>query len=204
MSARIYATVPKLWPGSTMVCIATGPSLTQAQVDAVRDKARVIVVNDAYRLAPWADVLYAADAKWWKWHKNVPGFAGRKYSIDPTQIVGIDTLRNSGETGLCLGPHGLRTGHNSGYQAINLAVHLGAKRIILLGYDMQGARNKQHFFGKHPDGSQPPFAACLKDFATLVGPLAAAGVEIVNCTPGSAIRCFRVARLEDVVLDCAA
>ena len=57
--------VPRAWVDETAVCIASGPSLTQADVDYVRGKARVIVVNNGYLLAPWADVLYAADARWW-------------------------------------------------------------------------------------------------------------------------------------------
>lgn len=199
-----YATVPTLWPGSTIVCVASGPSLTQAQVDAVRGKARVIVINDGYRLAPWADVLYACDAKWWKWHRGVPTFAGLKYTMHPTRNAYAQTLRNAGDTGLTRDQNALRTGHNSGYQAINLAVHLGAARIVLLGYDMQATKKGQHFFGKHPDNSQPPFPKCLEDFATLVEPLAASGVAIVNCTPCSALRCFPMAILEDVLMACAA
>lgn len=187
-------TVPKLWPGSTIVCLGSGPSLTAADVAQVRGLARVIAVNDTYRLAPWADVLYACDAKWWGWHKGVPTFPGLKYTLQPqaARWPGVQLLRNAGQDGLELKPDGVRTGQNSGYQAINLAVHLGAARILLLGYDMQG----KHFFGAHPDQSAPPFAICLKRFATLVAPLRAAGVQILNCTRKTALTCFPCVPLE--------
>jgi hypothetical protein len=189
--------VPRLWPGATVVCVGTGPSLTQADVDACRGRARVIVVNNAYQVAPWADALYAADEKWWRWHKGVPDFAGLKYTIDPNRKAwpGLVALRNTGQNGLESDPTGLRTGFNSGYQAINLAVHLGAARIVLLGYDMSG----DHYFGSHPDKTRPPFGPCLQAFATLPAPLAAAGVEVVNATRRTALQVFPCVPLETLV-----
>ena len=47
--------------------IASGPSLTKEDVDAVRG-LNVIVINTSYWLAPWADILYACDGHWWDWH----------------------------------------------------------------------------------------------------------------------------------------
>jgi len=198
-------TVPKLWPGATVVCLATGASLTQADVDACRDRGfRAIAINNAYTVAPWADALYAGDQKWWQWHQGCPTFTGRKYTLEPQKIrwPGLEVLRRDGshDPGLCLTPDGLRTGYNSGYQAINLAVHFGASRIVLLGYDMHGG----HFFGKHPDDTAPPFHLCIPHFATLVEPLAALGVSVVNCTPGSAIPYFPRAPLASVLAEVAA
>jgi hypothetical protein len=53
-----------VWAGETAVLVASGPSLCPSDVDRVRGRARVIAVNDGYRLAPWADVLYACDRRW--------------------------------------------------------------------------------------------------------------------------------------------
>ena len=55
-----------------------------------------------------------------------------------------------------------------------------------------------HFFGAHLNKTLPPFALCLQRFATLVDPLRAIGVEAINCTPKSALKCFRMASLDDV------
>lgn len=186
-------TVPRLCPGGTVVCLGTGPSLTQEDVDYVRGKATVIAVNDAFRFASWAEVLFSCDAKWWYWNwkKGASDFAGLKFALTPgaSKYPGVTVLKKTGETGLELDPTGLRAGRNSGYQAVNLAVHLGAARIVLLGYDMR-SNGKDHFFGAHPDSSKPPFAICLQRFATLVEPLKQLGVSVVNCTPGSALKCF--------------
>lgn len=198
--------VPKLWPNSTIVCLGSGPSLTQADVDVCRGH-HVIAVNDAYRLAPWADVLYAADARWWRRMGGLSSFPGRRYSIMPDhhqvaqhEFSGIEILRNTGVHGLEMDATALRTGGNSGYQAINLAVHFGATRILLLGYDMHG----DHFFGSHPDKTRPPFKLCLESFPTLVEPLADIGVTVINCTPGSALTCFPMAPLGAMLAEVAA
>jgi len=195
--------VPKFWPNSTIVCIGSGPSLTPADVGAVHGRARVIAVNDAYRLAPWADVLYAADAQWWTWHAGVPTFHGPKYSVSssiPVTWPDVQILQNTGPLGLECAPTGLRTGYNSGYQAINLAVHFGAARILLLGYDMQPAANGQtHFFGDHPDHSLSPYGVMRLAFESIVQPLKEACVEAINCTPGSALTCFPCRRLDEAL-----
>jgi hypothetical protein len=197
-------TVPLAWPGSTVVCIGTGPSLTRADVEACRGKARVIAVNDAYTIAPFADVLYACDAKWWAWHKGAPEFAGLKYTLKrpltpaPKLWPGVVALKDCGRLGLSVDPEGLKTGHNSGYQALNLAVLFGAARIVLLGYDMH-ATGKDHYFGKHPDHTRPPFRQCIDAFTSLLAPLKELEVAVINCTPGSALKCFPMGTLAEAL-----
>jgi hypothetical protein len=195
--------VTRLWPGETVVCLATGPSLTQADVDAVRGRARVIAINDAYRLAPWADVLYACDLKWWGWHwkQGAGAFAGLKYSVDRhVHLPGVTILQNTGNGGLGMEPIGLH-GKNSGHQAINLAVHLGAARIVLLGYDMQnGPGRRDHFFGNHPHGAgrNGKYDRWIAYMRTMVAPLKAAHVEVINCTRATALDCFPHRPLEEL------
>lgn len=195
------AVVPKIVASGLAIILGGGPSLTQADVDLCRGKGLVIAINDAYRLAPWADVLYAADAKWWAWHKGVPDFRGLKFSLQPdaAQWPGVTVLTNTGEQGLELNPGGLRTGRNSGYQAINLAVHLGATRLVLLGYDMQLTGGKAHWFGEHPDRQHSPYATFLERFTHIVEPLAAVGVEVVNSSRETALTLFPRVPLEDAL-----
>jgi hypothetical protein len=68
-------------PARPSSVLAAGRASPPADVEACRGKTRVIAVNDAYRLAPFADVLYACDEKWWKWHQGVPSFTGLKYGM---------------------------------------------------------------------------------------------------------------------------
>src|SRR5688572_2955592 len=85
MGTSERVTVPRLWPGYTFVCIGGGPSLTVEDVEVVKqaamtDQVKVVAVNDAYRLAPWADVLYGFDWQWWEHHNGCPEFRGLKYT----------------------------------------------------------------------------------------------------------------------------
>lgn len=190
--------VERAWEGETVVCIATGPSLSEAQIALVRASgARVIAVNDAYLMAPFADVLYFADVKWHNWHKDreeFRAFAGQKCSI----FIGVDQklgpsvylLKQAGYMGLSNDPTEIVTGSNSGYQAINIAALSGARRIVLLGYDAQPKDGKHHFFGAHPDKSHAPYDVIRGRFRDLVQPLRKLGVEVFNATPGSAISAF--------------
>jgi hypothetical protein len=193
--------VPRLWDGETVVCIASGPSLTPEDVEAVRGRARVIVVNTSYQIAPWADVLYAADAKWWKWHRGAPTFAGRKYSItkESARWPGVVVLARGASSGLSHDPSRLCLGANGGYQAINLAVLLGASRIVLLGYDMAiGLDGKEHWHADHPNPTRSPYQTFRAAYPTLVEPLTAAGVEVINCSRRTALNCFPRAVITDL------
>lgn len=197
-----HAVVPRICPGGTVVCIAGGPSLTAEDVEYCRGKAKVIAINDAYKLAPWADVLYACDKRWWDWHRGVTSFTGLKYALQRPALKwpGVQVLQNTGIHGLELKPNGVRNGKNSGYQAINVAVHLGAKRIVLLGYDMQiKLGGPSHWFGDHPLGGQPPVGSFRGMFAGLVKPLGELGIEVINCSRETALECFPVKALEQVL-----
>jgi hypothetical protein len=198
-----YAIVPKLCPGGTVVCFAGGPSLTREDVEYCRTRVDgAVAVNTAYQLAEWATALYAADWIWWQWHRGAPTFPGLKYTLtrQSTRWPGVQLLKKTGDEGLELKPDGLRTGRNGGYQAINLAVHLGAKRIILLGYDMQkGPKGESHWHGDHPRHTESPYGIFVRKFDTIVKPLAAAGVSVVNCSRHSALKCFPKADLAEVL-----
>lgn len=192
MKKQNFWTVPEKWPGQTFAILAGGPSLTIEQVNAVKGKCRVIAVNNTYQLAPWADVLYGCDRKWWAWHTDAAQFEGIKVTMSPPVITpDVHLIRNAGTEGLCLDRDGLATGRNGGYQAINLAVHLGAKRILLLGFDMKAQGDRMHWHKEHEIPT--PKTVCkrwLDLFNTISDPLKAQGVEVINCTPGSALKVF--------------
>lgn len=224
-----FSEVLPLWAGQTAVVIGGGASLTLEQVMHVqqaheRRAVKCIVVNDGYLVAGWADVHYAADAHWHRWHcagieKPMLGlsaaqvssmwasFAGQKCTIQSSggtvEDVGVHMMRNRdfpdhGE-GLSLDPRYLVTGRNSGFQSLNLAVLAGAKRIILVGFDGKpGIDGHDHFHGGHP--RQTPEAVYPLYRSAMVAASAAlrnVGVEVLNCTPGSAIDCFPRVDLED-------
>lgn len=210
--SRPLVSAPRLWPGQTVAVLATGPCLTQEDCDFLRGKVPVIAINDAHRLAPWADVLYSSDRRWWPHYKGVPSFTGLKFGVGSGTGINpkanafhglpeIQVLRNTGFLGIETDPTGLRTGNNSGYAAINLAVHFGASRILLLGYTMSHAHGA-HFFGNHPAGlaqNASLYPGFRQRFESMVEPLKALGVEVINCSPKTSLTVFPVRQVRDVL-----
>lgn len=200
-----------IWTGKVAVCIAGGPSLTRKQIHQTIG-CRTIAINDAYKLAPWADMLYACDNQWWEWHRGVPEFHGYKLQHDHGKTKddhscytgpypGVDCILSDGTSGFSERMDRIRTGGNSGYQALHIAIQLGAKEILLLGYDMHPKPNKSHWFGEHPNGRQPDdrYARWLKEFPTLQEIAIERGIEIYNCTPNSALDCFTKISIDDAM-----
>lgn len=188
-------TVPPLWPGATVAILAGGPSLTRADVDFCRGRARVIAIKNTIELAPWADVLYACDAKWWKAWPETSAFAGPKYGLERVRgRADVVALQQAGKDGLSDDPGALATGGNAGYQAINLAVHFGAKKIALLGYDMKpnaDGRHRWHVTHRYHRGIvAPDYAHFLARFKTIVEPLKALGVAVINCSRTTVLDVF--------------
>lgn len=190
--------VPRLCEGGTVLCIACGPSLKLEDVEHARSRVdAVIAVNDAWTLAPWATALMASDSTWWMHHSCLRQFPGLKFSLEKRaneKCKDVIVLKRTKDEGLELDPSGLSTCRNSGGAAVNLAVHLGAKRIVLLGYDMSmpGGVKREHFFGAHqfPLRSNSPYPMFRDTFKKMVEPLKAIGVSVVNCSRYSELDCF--------------
>jgi hypothetical protein len=104
-----------------------------------------------------------------------------------------------------LGKQGvIHCNQHSGFQIINIAYFLGAKKIILLGYDMQVKDvNKIHWFGNHPKGlrnTPNKYTGWILHYDNLENDLKEEGVDIVNCTIDTAIKKIRKGKLEEELL----
>ena len=180
--------------GLSVVCMASGPSLCAEDAELVRQwqgaGRAVYVVNTTYRMAPWADTLYAHDPAWWAAHhaeleavfhgERVSARAGaRKYGA---RILPI-TFQSLG---------------NSGADAAMLALERGAQRVILLGYDCQRIGGATHWHGDHPVGlgNAGSIEKWPRKFAALSR---RAGGRIVNASRETALTCFPRAALEDLL-----
>ena len=179
--------------------IASGGSLTQEDVNYIKGKGTVIVINNVFKLAPFADILYACDVCWWVAYKDdLKDWKGRKMSIfhdkDGCEKQKFNTQLNG------LGEDCIHTGGNSGYQAINLAYLLGAKEIILLGYDMKVTGGLRHFHGQHKRGlgNNDNYQGWINHMNILANALKEKGIKVINCTRSTALECFDKQDLEKV------
>lgn len=213
---------------TTAVCVASGPSLTDSQCEIADEgrragRCRIIVVNDNWRKLPDADVLYACDPGWWElyaddvrerfhgeaWtHAPIADASGTYAQSESRQLRVIarypwlECVQVTRAEGLPIGGR-VCMGGNSGYQAIGLAYLFGARRIILIGYDLQrqdGAnQGKAHWFGDHPKPlTQGAPTSWIRRFEVLAED-AWGRCEIINCTRTTALACFPRAELCDVL-----
>lgn len=182
-----------------VVCVASGPSLTPEDVEYCKGKAKVYVVNDCYKLAPWADVLYACDKEWWDHHGGVPDFKGQKWTLtkESANKYNLNWINCIYGRNWSNDPNFIVSGGNSGFQCLNLAVLHGATEVILLGYDM-GHTGKKHWFGEHPKALQrgSNYTGWVKHFIRASSEIP---VPVVNCSRETAIPCFPRKQLREVL-----
>lgn len=117
-------------------------------------------------------------------------------------IPGLRCLRDYGYLGLSDHCDGICHGHNSGYQAMQLSVLLGARRIILLGFDMKAAADgRMHWHEDHPVKTPGNVftQTMLPAYKTIVGPLKERGIDVINCSPDSVLNCFAKMPLEEAL-----
>lgn len=193
------------WSGETVAIIASGESASAVDIGQLKGRCRVIVVNNGFMLAPWADMLYAADDKWWREYREAALFAGIKVAPagDAAKELGLRTVEfvdvggDEEKSVLSLRSKGrIARGGNSAFQAVNIAAQTGAKRQVWIGFDFYGP----HWHGDHRGTLKNPRAYALDRWARTLdaqaGILAAAGIEVVNCSPITKLQAYRKASFE--------
>jgi hypothetical protein len=180
----------------------------------------VLLVQDAYRAIKYADALYGCNPSWWRHHKDCDGFTGEKWTthhkdctnnkLDPdpelktgqslADAFGLNVVEGKEAPGFSLDPGMIHYGSNSGFQAINLAILFGSKRIVLVGFDMRCVNGKGHFFGDHPgkelrQNNDDEYRGFIRFFDT-AAKLLPPEISIINATPESALTSFPKVALE--------
>ncbi len=183
-------------------CFASGPSLTVADVEIVRhwraaapDRS-VIVANTTFRLALWADALYAMDRAWWKIYGDEvkKNFSGARLSSAPQEPkFDVEVLQRP-----AFDPYS-----NSGAGAVSYALMKGAKRIYLLGYDCQRIAGKSHWHGDHPKplSNLGSIGQWQKFFTRLAATAKVKEAEIINCSRTTMLEAFPRRSLDEVCAD---
>lgn len=149
---------------------------------------------------PWVDVCWFCDSRWFSWHylnlKEFPGIIAH-CAVSLNKVGMHYFLRGK--------PGGIETreGHvawngNAGYSAINFAYHLGCKRVVLLGFDMKRVSGSANWHHDHPaDETKNPWFRFLRRTNFIKRDAEKIGLEIINCTPGSAIDAWPIMSLEE-------
>lgn len=204
-----YWRVEPIWRGETVAILGNGPSLIREDVDACRGRVRVIAVNDALSLASWADLHYFCDLRWWRLRRGEPwyrAFRGIRATLENpdarAEEPAIRGVRFGGTFGICDEPDAICTGGNSGYACVNLAAHLGASSVLLLGFDLRPVEGRSHWHGGYPWPAEADhYARMMSAFRTLARALSdpPRSPVVLNCTPGSVLRDFPETALSEAL-----
>lgn len=173
----------------TMVCIASGPSLTAEDCKAIEVSGfSTIAVNNSWEIARFCEVVYAGDFNWWRENIGKLDIPATKWSCSPSAVAKFK-----------LNHHRMTGAYNSGMRAIQLAMDLGAKRVLMLGYDCSIMRGT-HWHGKHPITSNPTSAKCTiwrNQFVHLAETAKQKRIDVINCSRETSLTCFKRQFLED-------
>lgn len=183
-----------------MAIIASGPSTKKAEVELLKDRVPVLAIKKNVEIAPFAECVYGCDAGWWNSVQGLKSFTGLKMAYDPKAVDQFGLTRvqipnHAKSDSLLFDQVGsVGGGGCSGFQALNLAVQFGARRILLLGFDCQD-RSGVHWYGRNnwnrsSNPSQSNFQRWARAFGNASAQLTERGVEVVNASPLSDLKCF--------------
>lgn len=200
------------WDGETCFIVAGGPSVLSQPIERLRNR-RVIAINSAVRTAPFADVLFFGDVRWWRDdHKH------RKKTT-----IGMTAVAESGFKGSIYYGNVAKVGHpvtclikqipptftpdrrhvmyfrSSVTGALSIAAAAGAARAVLLGVDGRDMGGRHHNHNDHyPWPSGVDWVALqANEFEKSAPVFKLTGLEIFNASPDSAHGAWPRASLED-------
>ena len=203
--------VPPIWMGSTVFVIGGGPSVIGADLCLTWEQrerlfsSHVIGVNNAGFLDDRIDVLFFGDAKWFNWNEerlnnhnsiivtNNPRYEEHRRIKYLVRRNGIDARFKHADV--------LPWAGSSGGSAILLAILFGAKRIVLVGYDMRRVNDQKNFHREHQEGnpSHDPYRRFISRLNGIKRTAQRYDIIIVNATPNSALPYFDIVNLTDEI-----
>lgn len=183
------------WKNLDVFVIGGGTSLECFDWSLLEDECTV-GCNDAYKLgAKICKICVFGDPKWFKFHQHeLVKYEGLLFTNHGNfQRTRLDWLWTLPRKANGLATDALAWNTNTGAAAVNLALILGAKRVILLGFDMHLSNDKQNWHVNYvnaPDGKV--YKKFIKGFERLSRDLNRVfpGREIINVNDDSRLNCF--------------
>jgi len=226
--------VPNMWAGGECWIIAGGPSwlyefyipdeiisavmgkierpsALSPYLESIHDK-HIIGVNNAYQIGNWIDIVFFGDCSWYNVHRaalvDFPGIkitSCQKRTFDPKENIKFLHRDKEHKKGISSNNKKVSWNNNSGAASISVAAHLGVKKIILLGFDMDmDTKSKySHYHGSHRNPNEriksPPFKRHLMGFPMIAEDAKNMGIEIINASPKSKIKVFPRIHLKELL-----
>jgi hypothetical protein len=210
-------TPPPFWRGAVVCVLGGGPSLPECwnKLKWEEGKAFLIGVNNALYHVPHIHLHLFNDACWWK-GRNTDG-EPHAHGVHRAAERGVITACCNDEMDSALYPcvrvtprsYGLSMLRryvgwygNTGTSAVELAMKLGARKVVLVGFDLRMVDGQPNFFHNQ---ITPADAERLHIFSNQMGSLVLGAqklfpwCEVVNATPGSSFQIAPFIPPEDVL-----
>lgn len=177
---------------NTVIILASGPSLTLADCDtAINSRLPVIAVNSTWEAVPECGYIYAGDYRWWKYNIDKLPEGPERWTCNKLAQEGFGINYHQPQyTG----------GYNSGLRAIMFAEYMGAKNILILGYDCSVA-DGLHWHGQHTMTGNPTELLTKiwqSEFLSLSHYLDGKA-RVFNCSRKTALDCFPIFSFEEAL-----
>ena len=208
--------IPRKFEGEAAIVCGTGPSLNPEIIRTVNESGlRVFGANRAHEIFD-CDVVHGCNYQFWdlywpilkdkpcdKWTTR-PGLDGR--------YPGLNYIEERWEDGLSREQHWIAAHHGTGPQLVNIAYLYGCTRILLVGWDMRfhGKKSrteyeKRRYLGEDEltrnhwpmTGDNGEMEGLIREMETIKPE--DYGIEIINCTVGSAMQCFPFGDLNEEI-----
>ena len=211
-----------IFKGETAIICCTGFSINQEIIDKcnlAKEKGlvRLFGINLTYREFN-LDVLHACNSEIYDHYLPIDDKlrdgSFDKWTTRPELInkySDVNYIEERWADGFSVDPEYIHAHHGSSPQIMNIASLYGIKKMLLIGFDMryQGKvsnreyKEKRHYFGEYAPsmrhyprtGQNGEFNGLIEEFKT-IDP-AKYNIEIINCTPNSALKHFPMGDLED-------
>lgn len=203
------------WAGHRCFILGGGPSLAGFDFGRLQGRGKIVAVNRAFEYAPFADILFFMDQRFYKMVQRGSfgpgaaakwsGFRGHKVFLNilGRQYDDVYSMKSLGRVGLSNSlAKGIYHGNNSGVGALALAVCLRANPIYLLGFDFKFDGGKSHFHSGYGFPMRESVAkSFIRDFERVNRFLVRTRFRVVNLNPKSALRCFPFSTIDEVLGD---
>jgi len=155
------------WQGATVAVLGAGPDMTAELAETARGY-KTIAVNRAIKFAPWADMFVALDPHHPFWEE------ADRLEFKGLRVCGVECDIDALYAGMFYERVNLGEGHtieirNNALAAIRIAALLGAKKIVLLGFDCSRYEEVHRETG---------FRGLTQGLAQIVQELRSAGIEV--------------------------
>lgn len=208
---KYWTIEPDEWRGADVFIICGGTSVTQQQVDLLYDR-HVVTINSSYQKAPWAEMLFFADRRWWE-RENME----RPKLLDMVTGTIVTTSRQAKETerhklvrlrrqantppGIAVQPDTVVVSRTSLQGVLNICYHKRVGRCILLGADNgPGETGRIHHHDEYPwPTTSTSWTDKITELSSCVDTLRTVGIQVVNCSPASTLPWWPKIPLEQVL-----